>query len=123
MHAPFTQRIVAIRTLADYYLKNDISSEEDRKMAESGLATLRIVESRLPAFLNASRAHQDDVTLGMLENDSGIGGAIKALQAACLECMRISVEEQISSLQRGEVIRPRELKSFSSEMHRPSWRL
>ncbi|MBY4954545.1 methyl-accepting chemotaxis protein [Pantoea sp. DY-17] len=75
-----TQRIADIRTLADYYLKNDVSSDEDKKMTEKGLATIRLVESRLPAFLSASRAHQDDVTLSMLENGSGIGGAIAELK-------------------------------------------
>ena len=48
-------------------------------MTEEGIATLRLVESRLPTFLNASRAHQDEVTLGLLENESGIGGAISEL--------------------------------------------
>ncbi|MBY4841215.1 methyl-accepting chemotaxis protein [Pantoea sp. DY-5] len=75
-----TQRIADIRTLADYYLKNDVSSDEDKKMTEKGLVTIRLVESRLPAFLSASRAHQDNVTLSMLENGSGIGGAIDELK-------------------------------------------
>ncbi len=61
------QRLADIKTLAEYYLANDISSDEDKQMTIKGLATLRVVESRLPAFLAASHAHQDDVTLGMLE--------------------------------------------------------
>ncbi|ADU72618.1 methyl-accepting chemotaxis sensory transducer (plasmid) [Pantoea sp. At-9b] len=74
------QRIADIKTLADYYLKNDISSDEDQRMTEKGLAILQQVESRLPAFLNASRSHQDDVTLSMLDSENGIGGAITQLK-------------------------------------------
>ncbi|WP_159377791.1 methyl-accepting chemotaxis protein [Pantoea dispersa] len=74
------QRLADIKTLAEYYLANDISSDEDKQMTIKGLATLRVVESRLPAFLAASHAHQDDVTLGMLEAESGIGGAISQLK-------------------------------------------
>ncbi|MBK0091182.1 methyl-accepting chemotaxis protein [Erwinia sp. S59] len=80
IESEISHRIADIRTLANYYLKNDISSDQDEKMTETGLATLKLVESRLPAFLNASRTHQDEITLGMLENDSGIGGAITALK-------------------------------------------
>lgn len=74
------QRLADIKTLAEYYLANDISSDDDKQMTIKGLATLRVVESRLPAFLAASHAHQDDVTLGMLEAESGIGGAISQLK-------------------------------------------
>lgn len=74
------QRLADIKTLAEYYLANDISSDEDKQITIKGLATLRVVESRLPAFLAASHAHQDDVTLGMLEAESGIGGAISQLK-------------------------------------------
>ncbi|MEB5971416.1 methyl-accepting chemotaxis protein [Pantoea dispersa] len=74
------QRLTDIKTLSEYYLTNDISSAEDKQMTIKGLATLRLVESRLPAFLAASHAHQDDVTLGMLEAESGIGGAISQLK-------------------------------------------
>lgn len=74
------QRLADIKTLAEYYLANDISSDEDKQITIKGLATLRLVESRLPAFLAASHAHQDDVTLGMLEAESGIGGAISQLK-------------------------------------------
>lgn len=109
-----TQRIVAVRTLADYYLKNDISSEDDRKMAESGLATLHVVESRLPAFLNASRAHQDDVTLGMLENDSGIGGAIKALQEGYRQQLALNISLSDDLRQVNHTIFKRTLWGMSS---------
>ncbi len=75
-----TQRISDINKLANYYLENDISSDEDKKMTENGLVILRQVETRLPEFLRASRSHQDDVTLGLLESENGIGGSIKMLQ-------------------------------------------
>ncbi|ERK08997.1 Methyl-accepting chemotaxis protein I (serine chemoreceptor protein) [Pantoea sp. AS-PWVM4] len=77
-----SQRLSGIKTLADYYLKNDISSDEDRQMAENALTKLKVIESRLPEFLTASRAHQDDVTLNLLNNDNqnGIAGAIYSLK-------------------------------------------
>ena len=80
IEAEITQRIADIRNLTEYYLKNDTSSDEDRQMTEFGMATLHLVESRLPEFLNASRAHQDEVTLGLLEGAGGIGGAISQLK-------------------------------------------
>lgn len=86
-----SQRIDDIRTLAEFYLKHDISSDKDKMMSEAGLTTLRLVESRLPAFLNASRAHQDEVTLGMLENGSGIGGAIAALKKGYREQLALNI--------------------------------
>ena len=60
------------------------------------------MESRLPAFLNASRAHQDGVTLGMLENDSGIGGAIKALQVGYRQqlALNISLSDDLRQVNR-----------------------
>ncbi|MCA1179816.1 MULTISPECIES: methyl-accepting chemotaxis protein [unclassified Pantoea] len=80
VESEITKRISEIRDLANYYLKNDISSGEDRAMTQKGMETLRLVESRLPVFLTASRAHQDDTTLGLLESENGIGGAITQLK-------------------------------------------
>lgn len=74
-----TQRIADIKSLADYYLAHDVSSDEDKRLTENGLATLRLVDARLPEFLAASRAHKDEITLGMIENNDGIGGAIAQL--------------------------------------------
>lgn len=73
-------RIADIKQLTDYYLQHDISSDEDKIMSEAALQGLQKVEERLPEFLSASRAHQDDITLGLLEKDKGIGGAISKLR-------------------------------------------
>ncbi|MDZ7280020.1 methyl-accepting chemotaxis protein [Pantoea eucrina] len=82
VEALITQRIADIRKLADYYLQNDISSEEDKTLTQKGMATLQLIEARLPAFFTASRAHQDEITLAMLEGADGntIGNAINQLK-------------------------------------------
>ncbi|ORM71762.1 methyl-accepting chemotaxis protein [Pantoea rwandensis] len=74
------QRITDIRALTENYLKNNISNVEDKAMTEKALATLKRVDSMLPAFISASRAHEDHVSLGLIENEDGVGGAIRELK-------------------------------------------
>lgn len=86
------QNIADIRSFAEYYLQNDISNAEDRKMTETGLAMLQLVDKRLPEFLSASRSHQDDVTLELLENANGIGGAISQLKNLYRKQLKLNID-------------------------------
>ena len=68
-----------ISLLNQNYLKNDISSEEDRQMTEKAFVTIKRIEADLPAFLTASRAQNDAVSLSMLQGNSGIGAVTRQL--------------------------------------------
>lgn len=59
--AQITQRIADIRKRADYYLKNDIASEEDKTLALKERVTLQLIETRLLFFLPP----RDDITLSI----------------------------------------------------------
>lgn len=73
------QRLVELKSLTDHYLKNDISSDEDERLTHVAYDNIRTVEEKLPAFLAVSKAHQDDLSMAMLTQPDGIGGAINKL--------------------------------------------
>lgn len=45
-----------IKSMNQYYLSNDISNEEDRRLTEVAFSTIKQIESSLPVFLAGSRA-------------------------------------------------------------------
>ena len=75
------QQIAGLKTLTDFYRQHDISSDEDERLTLVAFDNIRKVEEKLPAFLASSRAHQDDVSLALIEGEGGIGGAIRQLIA------------------------------------------
>ncbi|WP_413530090.1 methyl-accepting chemotaxis protein [Rahnella inusitata] len=75
------QQIAGLKTLTDFYRQHDISSDEDERLTLLAFDNIRKVEEKLPAFLASSRAHQDDVSLALIEGEGGIGGAIRQLIA------------------------------------------
>ncbi|MBW1213046.1 MCP four helix bundle domain-containing protein [Pantoea allii] len=76
------KRIVDISTLTKYYFDNDITNDEDRAMTDKSLRLIDAVKQSLPAFLTASRSHQNQLSLALLSDDEGIGGAISQLKAS-----------------------------------------
>lgn len=81
-----------ITSLNEYYLKNDVSNEEDRKMTESAFTTIKRIESTLPAFLAGSRAQNDAVALGALQGNDGIGEAARQLIAGYQKQLKLNVD-------------------------------
>lgn len=73
------QQIIELKSLTDYYMANDISNDEDKRLTQLAYANLQRVADRLPAFLAASRAHQIAISLSQLEGKEGIGAAIHQL--------------------------------------------
>ncbi|MBK0091066.1 MULTISPECIES: methyl-accepting chemotaxis protein [Erwiniaceae] len=73
------KQINGLKALTDDYMANDISNEEDKRLTNVALDNIQRVVSQLPAFLAASRAHQNEVSLGLLEGNSGVGAAIRQL--------------------------------------------
>ncbi|WP_410515812.1 methyl-accepting chemotaxis protein [Pantoea allii] len=68
-----------LKKLNQYYLEHDISSTEDKSLAEQAFGTMKNIETRLPAFLAGSRAQNDAVSLGAIQSDSGVGQGIRDL--------------------------------------------
>lgn len=79
-------------SLNEYYLKNDVSNEEDRQMTESAFTILKRIESTLPAFLAGSRAQNDAVALGALQGSDGIGEAARQLIAGYQKQLKFNVD-------------------------------
>ncbi|WP_205956399.1 methyl-accepting chemotaxis protein [Pantoea stewartii] len=70
-----------IRALNQHYLAEDTSNEQDRQMTEKAFTMINKIERDLPAFLAASRAQNDAVSLGMLQGTTGIGAEARQLIA------------------------------------------
>ena len=81
VEALIEKNINDLKALTDYYLAHDISSEEDERLTYVAFDNLKAVQAQLPAFLASSRAHQDEISLSLLEENSGIGAAIRKLKA------------------------------------------
>lgn len=73
------QRIADLKSLTDSYMANDISNDEDQRLTELAYSNIQHVTQALPAFLAASRAHQNDLSLDLIEGKNGIGAAIHQL--------------------------------------------
>ncbi|WP_324028440.1 HAMP domain-containing protein [Pantoea sp. JZ2] len=84
--------ISQIKSLNQYYLKNDISSDEDRQLTENSFAVIKKVEDTLPAFLVASRAQNDAASLGSLQGNDGIGAAARQLNAGFQKQLKLNVD-------------------------------
>ncbi len=65
--------------LTDYYKKNDISSDEDGQLTNLAYQNIDAVRQALPAFFAASRAHNDALTLSLMQSDTGVGSAGRKL--------------------------------------------
>lgn len=85
-------RINALSSLNQYYLENDISSDEDRRMTEAAFLTIKDVRNNLPAFLEGSRSQNDAVSLGALQGSDGVGQAIRNLIAGYQKQLKLNVD-------------------------------
>ncbi|EOU9530968.1 methyl-accepting chemotaxis protein [Cronobacter dublinensis] len=70
-----------INTQNQYYLQNEITNDEDRRISENAASVIQLIQARLPAFLESSRAHNSAAALAALRDESGIGGAARQLIA------------------------------------------
>jgi len=103
------QQIAGLKTLTDYYLANDISSAEDERLTHMAFDNIRKVEEKLPDFLTASRAHEDAVSLVLLEGDDGIGGAIRQLISDYQKQLTVNIDI-------GEALRATNRSIFSATL-------
>ncbi|UUE46191.1 methyl-accepting chemotaxis protein [Pectobacterium aroidearum] len=73
--------IEEIKNLNEYYLINDVSSEEDRQLTNKAIDLTKKLQASLPVFLNASKANQNEIALGLLQGTGGPGEAVRELLA------------------------------------------
>ncbi|MGK3113671.1 methyl-accepting chemotaxis protein [Candidatus Pantoea formicae] len=74
-----SKEIDGLKALTDYYMANDTSNDEDKRLTQVAFDNIQNVVAQLPAFLAASRAHQDEISLGLMEGNSGVGAAIRQM--------------------------------------------
>lgn len=86
------QLLQEIKSLSDYYLANDISNDQDKALTELSYKNLDAVRSALPAFLTASRAHNDDLALSLLQGENGIGAAARKLEADFTRQIKFNID-------------------------------
>jgi len=80
-----------LKTQTDNYLAHDISGEEDKRLTEVAYASLQRVNESLPAFLSASRQHQNTVSLALIEGEQGIGAAIRQLISGYQQQLELNI--------------------------------
>ena len=73
------QIVGQLKTLTDYYMANDISSDTDRSMTQDALNTITAIQAALPEFITASRAHDNARALPLLQGENGVGAAVRKL--------------------------------------------
>ena len=81
-----------LKKLTDYYKKNDISSEEDSRITDRIYQDIDAVRAALPAFLDASRAHNDTLSIALLQGENGIGQAGRTLAADLNRQIELNIE-------------------------------
>jgi methyl-accepting chemotaxis protein len=84
--------LTQIKSLNDYYMANDISNDEDKEMTVQANKNLDAVRSALPAFYAASRAHNDAVTLPLLQSENGVGAAARKMEADFTRQIQLNID-------------------------------
>ncbi len=84
--------LAQIKSQIDYYMANDISNDEDKRLTNLAYENLRAINDRLPAFLAASHAHQDTLTLGLIEGNEGVGAAIRQMIADYQKQLTLNID-------------------------------
>ncbi|ELY2856611.1 MCP four helix bundle domain-containing protein [Cronobacter dublinensis] len=95
-----------INTQNQYYMQHEISSDEDRRINENAASVIQMVQARLPAFLESSRAHNSAAALAALRDENSIGGAARELIA--LYQKQLKVNEDV-----GKTLRQENDRSYS----------
>ncbi len=70
-----------LKSLTDYYMENDISSDEDKAMTEQAFHNIDAVREALPAFLYASKSQDNTLSLALLKGENGVGAATRKMES------------------------------------------
>lgn len=84
--------LAQIKSQIDYYMANDISNDEDKRLTNVAYQNLQAISDRLPAFFTASHAHQDTLSLGLIEGSEGVGAAIRQLIADYQKQLTLNID-------------------------------
>ena len=85
-------RIDEMNALNQFYLENEISSDEDRRMTESAIATMKELSNKLPAFLESSRALNSNLSLALLQGNNGVGQLARDLIVGYKKQLQLNLE-------------------------------
>lgn len=86
------QIVARLKTLTDYYMANDISSDQDREMTNDALNTITAIQGAMPAFITASRAHDDAQSLPMIQGENGVGAIVRKLVAGLQAQIQVNID-------------------------------
>lgn len=81
-----------LKSLNQFYLDNDVSSEEDRRITEAGFATIQVIQNKLPTFLKASQQQNDAISLSEIQGSNGAGAAARSLIAGYKKQLQLNVD-------------------------------
>ncbi|MDP9768027.1 HAMP domain-containing protein [Kosakonia cowanii] len=70
-----------LKSLTDYYMANDISSDKDKVMTEQAYRNIEAVRAALPAFLAASKNHDNALSLSLIRDEKGVGASVRKMEA------------------------------------------
>jgi methyl-accepting chemotaxis protein len=87
LEAQLTQQIAGISDQQQAYQNNHIADDKDAQLAQQATDTLKLMNQRLPAFLDAVKANEPNV----LANANGIGGALQTLIAGYRQQMTLNM--------------------------------
>lgn len=81
-----------LRLTNQAYLKNNISNSQDRQMTLAAINTINTIQQRLAAFIEGSQAQNDQVSLGELLGDKGIGQSARELIDGYHQQLKLNVD-------------------------------
>lgn len=86
------QLIAKLKSHADHYMANDISSERDREMTRHALRHIVNIGDMLPVFIAASRAHNDTVSFSLLQGENAVGAGVRKLINSLQEQLQVNID-------------------------------
>ncbi|WP_421504829.1 methyl-accepting chemotaxis protein [Erwinia rhapontici] len=92
IEAKIDQIVGQLKTLTDYYMANDISSDLDRTMTQEALGTITAIQGSLPAFYSVSRAHDDAKSLPLLQGENGVGAVVRKLSEGLKAQIQVNID-------------------------------
>ncbi|WP_367162924.1 methyl-accepting chemotaxis protein [Kosakonia cowanii] len=81
-----------LKSLTDYYMANDISSDKDKVMTEQAYRNIEAVRAALPAFLAASRNHENALSLSLIRDEKGVGASVRKMEADFTDQIELNIK-------------------------------
>ncbi|WKW40751.1 methyl-accepting chemotaxis protein [Kosakonia cowanii] len=81
-----------LKSLTDYYMANDISSDKDKVMTEQAYRNIEAVRATLPAFLAASRNHDNALSLSLIRDEKGVGASVRKMESDFTDQIELNIK-------------------------------